>query len=160
MQDIKTAVTIPAADKFTPDNQTQAQIVEFKHGDPKAAGPVQKEISLNPILSTMRKVEVDPGKIGPDGKPATKTVILHEGAIVQNLDNHGTSKPVSWLTGKALLPGFRYVARTALSIPPESSMPIFVCFRYKSSICFFMKKSISLAVRTFTRPSLRTPLKV
>ena len=107
MQDIKTAVTIPAADKFTPDNQTQAQIVEFKHGDSKAAGPVQKEISLNPILSTMRKVEVDPGKIGPDGKPATKTVILHEGAIVQNLDNHGTSKPVSWVTGKV------FIVRTA-----------------------------------------------
>ena len=47
-----------------------------------------------------------------------------------------------------------------LLIPPESSMPIFVCFRYKSSICFFMKKSISLAVRTFTRSSLGTPLKV
>ena len=107
VQDIKTAVTIPAADKFTPDDQTQAQIVEFKHGDPKAAAPVQKEISLNPILSTMRKVEVDPEKKGPDGKPATKTVILHEGAIVQNLDNHGTSKPISWVTGKV------FIVRTA-----------------------------------------------
>ena len=100
-------MTIPAADKFTPDNQTQAQIVKFAHGDPKAAAPVQENLALNPILSTMRKVEVDPGKKGPDGKPATKTVILHEGAIVQNLDNHGTSKPISWVTGKV------FIVRTA-----------------------------------------------
>ena len=83
VQDIRQAVTIPAADKFTPDNQTQAQIIEFK-------------------------VVVDPGKINPEtGKPATKTTILHEGAIVQNLDFHNTDKPASWLTNKV------FIVRTA-----------------------------------------------
>lgn len=107
VQDIRQAVTIPAADKFTPDNQTQAQIIEFKHGDPKAAAPVQKMLALNPILSTMKEIVVDPDKKGPDGKPATKTKILHEGAIVQNLDNHGTAKAVSWLSNKV------FIVRTA-----------------------------------------------
>ena len=100
-------MTIPAADKFTPDNQTQAQIIEFKHGDPKAAAPVQKMLALNPILSTIKEIVVDPDKKGPDGKPATKTKILHEGAIVQNLDNHGTAKAVSWLSNKV------FIVRTA-----------------------------------------------
>ena len=107
VQDIRQAVTIPAADKFTPDNQTQAQIIEFKHGDPKAAAPVQKVLPLNPILSTIKEIVVDPDKKGPDGKPATKTKILHEGAIVQNLDNHGTAKAVSWLSNKV------FIVRTA-----------------------------------------------
>ena len=107
VQDIRQAVTIPAADKFTPDNQTQAQIIEFKHGDPQAAAPVQKMLALNPILSTMKEIVVDPDKKGPDGKPATKTKILHEGAIVQNLDNHGTAKAVSWLSNKV------FIVRTA-----------------------------------------------
>ena len=107
VQDIRQAVTIPAADKFTPDNQTQAQIIEFKHGDPKAAAPVQKMLALNPILSTMKEIVVDPDKKGPDGKPATKTKILHEGAIVQNRDNHGTAKAVSWLSNKV------FIVRTA-----------------------------------------------
>ena len=107
VQDIRQAVTIPAADKFTPDNQTQAQIIEFKHGDPKAAAPVQKMLALNPILSTIKEIVVDPDKKGPDGKPATKTKILHEGAIVQNLDNHGTAKAVSWLSNKV------FIVRTA-----------------------------------------------
>ena len=107
VQDIRQAVTIPAADKFTPDNQTQAQIIEFKHGDPKAAAPVQKMLALNPILSTMKEIVVDPDKKGPDGKPATKIKILHEGAIVQNLDNHGTAKAVSWLSNKV------FIVRTA-----------------------------------------------
>ena len=107
VQDIRQAVTIPAADKFTPDNQTQAQIIEFKHGGPRAAAPVQKMLALNPILSTMKEIVVDPDKKGPDGKPATKTKILHEGAIVQNLDNHGTAKAVSWLSNKV------FIVRTA-----------------------------------------------
>ena len=102
VQDIRQAVTIPAADKFTPDNQTQAQIIEFKHGDPKAAAPVQKMLALNPVLSTIKKVVVDPGKINPEtGKPATKTTIL------QNLDFHNTGKPASWLTNKV------FIVRTA-----------------------------------------------
>lgn|GEM_PF-265788 len=119
VQDIRQTVTIPAADKFTPDNQTQAQIIEFAahpgakgtketKDESKPTAPVQKELPLNPILSTMKKVVVDPGKIDPKtGKPATKTTILHEGAIVQNLDFHDTAKPASWLSNKV------FIVRTA-----------------------------------------------
>ena len=108
VQDIRKAVTIPAAYKFTQYNQTQAQNIEYKNVDPKAAAPVQKVLPLNPVLSTLKKVEVDPGKINPKtGKPATKTTILHEGAIVQNLDFHDTGKPASWLTNKV------FIVRTA-----------------------------------------------
>lgn len=98
--DIKTPVTIPAADAFQADTHKQLQLVEFG----QAAGGHSfnyQEASLNPVLSA---------QITYGANPAINQTVTKPGAITQYMRGHGDgggSGPSVVLSDKV------YLVRTA-----------------------------------------------